>query len=74
MSFFTDNIGKTLKRSRKDIPTGKIVISYVHVKDESRAKYYHDIQDDETFFEVNVPTIHRPRTQIGDNVCTACEG
>lgn len=70
LSFFTDNIGKTLKRSRKDKITDEVFTSYVHVKDERAAQYYHDLQDEYISFEKNNPR----RIHIGDNTCISCEG
>lgn len=80
-------VGKTIKRIRKDVDTQSERISYVHVKDKKTAEYHHSLQSDFIRYEKNeprrsgykgdknytyTPVIKVHRSGL-DGTCTACE-
>lgn len=58
LEWFEKRIGKTLIRTRKDIPTGRIIASYVELKNDT-IQYHYQLQQEKGYeYDDNKPKLY----------------
>jgi len=67
ITWFTDRIGQTVKRTTTDAITRSVRVSWQLIRDEKTADYLFDIQSEHIQFS-------DPREAVAENTCTTCEG